>query len=56
MDYTLTLTQPEVQMIGAALGALPFAQVAGLMAKLQQQVVAQEAKAAAPLEAVAETP
>jgi cytochrome c553 len=47
-DYTLTLSQAEIQQIGAALSDKPFKEVAALIAKLQAQVNAQQAKEAPP--------
>lgn len=55
MDYTIELTQQELHQVGSALSALPYGQVAALMVKLQQQVLAQETQASEPVEAVAET-
>lgn len=39
---TLTVTVPELNVIGKALGKMPFEDVAQLMAKLQQQVTQQQ--------------
>lgn len=40
-DYVLTLSQAEVQQIGAALSEKPFKDVAALISKMQAQVNAQ---------------
>lgn len=44
----LDLTPDEINAIGVALGQLPFNQVAGLVAKIQQQIKDQEPKAPDP--------
>jgi hypothetical protein len=41
-SYTLTVTNEELIKIGNALGALPYRDVAALIAKLQAQVSEQE--------------
>jgi len=41
-EVTLTVTPAELTVIGDALGSVPYAKVAPLMAKLQGQVVKQQ--------------
>lgn len=36
-EVTITITQPELLQIGGALSAMPYKDVAGLLAKLQKQ-------------------
>jgi hypothetical protein len=43
MNYTLTLTQHEIQVIANAIVQLPYSQVAALVANMQQQLNAQDA-------------
>lgn len=45
MEYELNLTSQELQLVGNALGAQPYSAVVVLLAKIQQQVSEQEAKA-----------
>lgn len=40
-DVTLTVSQADLAIIGEALGTIPYAKVAPLMAKLQAQVIKQ---------------
>lgn len=49
MDFTLHVTEAEVNLIGQALAELPFKISAALISKLQQQVNEQQSK---PVEAV----
>lgn len=44
-QYSLTVTAQELTTLGAALGARPYNEVAGLIGKLQQQAIAQETAA-----------
>lgn len=41
MDYTFTLDHNEAQMVATALAALPYGQVAALIAKLSAQAAEQ---------------
>ena len=45
-EYTLTLTPAEVQNVATALSKQPYADVATLIAKMQQQINEQTARAA----------
>ena len=54
MIYTLRLTGEQVNLIGAALGKLPFETVSALVQALQLQIQQQEAAAKAEPEKVAE--
>jgi len=47
-QYTLTLTGAEIALIGTALGARPYSEVAPLVAKIQQQILDAEKKGAPP--------
>jgi hypothetical protein len=38
MNYTLTLTEQEVQVLGAALAELPFKVSSALITKIQSQI------------------
>lgn len=49
MNYTITLSEQEINLVGAALGKLPFEAVASLVAKLQQQVNDQQKVDEAPV-------
>ena len=42
MNLKLDLTLQEVQLVGHALGKLPYEAVAGLFAKIQKQVTEQQ--------------
>lgn len=53
---TWTLTEQEADTIGRALYAMPYGQVAALVAKLQQQANPPPKKAAVPASAGAEDP
>ena len=46
MNYTIALTTEELNIIGAALGKMPYEAVATLVARLKQDAAAQEAAAA----------
>lgn len=48
--YTLTLEGKEVDLIGVALGNLPYKEVALLITKLRQQVINQQMKQNQPVE------
>lgn len=41
-EYTIKLTAPEVDIVGKALGLLPYSEVALLIQKLREQIVAQQ--------------
>lgn len=41
-EYTVKLTAPEVDIVGKALGSLPYQEVALLIQKLREQIVAQQ--------------
>lgn len=43
-DFTLKVTNDDVNTIGKALGKLPFDDVAGLIQKLREQIVSQQQK------------
>ena len=45
MNYTLTLTEQEIAIVGAGLGKLPFEAVAPLIQRLNQQIAEQAPKA-----------
>lgn len=51
-EFTLKVTGQEADLIVHALAQLPFAQVAGLIPKVQEQCRAQLAAAQAPAEVV----
>lgn len=53
MQFTITLEETELKVIGSALGELPFKIVASLVQKIDQQVVAQSA---APTESSKDAP
>ena len=40
--FTLTVTAQEVELIGKALGSMPFNEVASFIQKLRQQIVEQQ--------------
>jgi hypothetical protein len=42
--FNFTLTNEEVQLLGALLGEHPYKQVAPLLAKLNQQMIEQQQK------------
>ena len=42
MDYTLKLSQQEIQVISQALGELPLKMTLGVFASIQNQVKAQD--------------
>ena len=44
MDYTISLTKDELDLIGTAISELPFKVAAPLYGKLRSQAMAQEAK------------
>lgn len=46
MEYTITLTDNELKVIGAALAPMPYAQVALLVKKIDAQYDAQNEKLA----------
>lgn len=46
--FTITVTGPQVEIIGAALGRMPFVEVAALIAELQRQIGEQNRSAVAP--------
>jgi hypothetical protein len=46
-EYTLTLSAQEVQIIGTALAERPYREVAGIIARLNAQII-EQAKARAP--------
>lgn len=48
--YTLTLEGKEVDLIGVALGNLPYKEVALLITKLRQQVINQQMEQNQPVE------
>lgn len=56
MNYTLEFAPEDMQTVGRALSALPYGQVAQLMAKIQAQVTAQEASAAQGTSPIQELP
>lgn len=41
-EYSVKLTAPEVDIVGKALGAMPYQDVALLIQKLREQIVAQQ--------------
>ena len=49
VSVTLTVNQADLALVAKALGALPFAEVAPLMNKLQQQVTEQQKAKVAPV-------
>lgn len=38
MEFTITLSENEVNLVGAALGKMPFESVAGLIGSIQKQI------------------
>lgn len=48
--YTIKLTRGEIEIIGEALGNLPFNRVSPVIAGLQRQIMAEEAARAQPKE------
>lgn len=49
-EFTIRLTLPELQLIGTALTKRPYEDVAPLLAKLNEQVAAQQKAATPPVE------
>lgn len=47
-NFTLTVTQQDIAEIGHALGSMPYNDVVALIAKLDAQVRAQQARKAEP--------
>lgn len=41
-EYSIKLTAPEVDIVGKALGAMPYSEVALIIQKLRQQIVDQQ--------------
>lgn len=50
MEYTITVTQQEIQILFQGLGELPLKATLNLFAKMQAQVSEQDAANAVPLE------
>ena len=55
-SFTLVLTGEELNQVGAALSDRPFKEVAGLLGKINQQVLKQNTQPAPPAPAAPATP
>ena len=55
-SFTLTVTAEELNQVGAALSDRPFKEVAGLLGKINQQVVRQNTTSAPPAPAAPALP
>lgn len=47
-EYTIKLTTAEIDIVGKALGTLPYQEVALIIQKLRQQIVDQQSQSAKP--------